>query len=193
VLFTEIVTALGAAMSSQSSDAQGEFAWAYQEKLKGLSSWTILGSSYGGWQFNTVDWGVTLAKAAKRNLYPRETSTILFNLEQLKSKPFFYKGVAEADQVFTTSGSDYAQTNRNRLLAEMVPALSNAVGANPLNKFAPPGGQDHNFDMPSVFKNGWPSVRNKEKRWLHSDIKTIGNPYIYLMYDKIVELGELNK
>jgi pimeloyl-ACP methyl ester carboxylesterase len=195
VLFTEIVTGLGAAMSGQSSDTQGEFAWAYQEKLKGLSSRKILGSSYGGWAFNWVDWGIPLnpQETIFRERYPGETGTILSDVTQLKTKPFFFKGINEADQVFTTNGSAYAQTNRNKLLAEMVPALSNSAGANNVQKFTNDAGETRNFNMPGLYKNGWPSSRSQEQRWLHSDLKTIGYPYIYPMYDEIVELGELDK
>jgi hypothetical protein len=191
VLFTEIATAFGAAMSGQSSDTQGEFAWAYQEKLKGLSSWKILGSSYGGWAFNWVDWGIPTdpQHTIFRERYPGETGPVLADLNELKTKPFFFKGVSEADEVFTTNGSAYAQANRNKLLAEMVPALSDAAGANAVNGL----GANNNFNMPSLYKNGWPSSRNQAGRWLHSDLKTIGYPYIYPMYDEIVELGELDK
>lgn len=114
------------------------------------------------------------------------------NLEQLKAKPFFYKGVSDADELFTTGGSNYAQSNQNRLLAEMIPALSNAAGANPISKFDPPSGNNNNINMTIMFKNGWPSGRDNGD-WLHSDLKTVAYPFIYLLYDEVVELGGLNQ
>lgn len=147
--------------------------------------------SYGGWAFNWVDWGIPLnsQETIFRERYPGETSSILEDVTQLKTKPFFFKGVNEADAVFGSGGSAYAQTNRNKLLAEMVPALSNPAGANAVNGIR----ANNNFNMPSLYKNGWPSSRAQEQRWLHSDLKTIAYPYIYPMYDGIVELGELDQ
>jgi hypothetical protein len=187
VLWSEIVTYF---FSDNASSELGRFAWAYQEKLKGLSPLKIIGSSYGGWEFNRIDWGVPkeIAPTQNRERYPSETGPVLADVGELKTKPFFYRGVSEADEVFGSGGSAYAQTNRNRLLAEMVPTLSNAAGANEI----PNMGAENNFNMPSVFKNGWPDGRDNGD-WLHSDLKTVAYPFIYPLYDKIVELGVLDQ
>lgn len=192
-ILSELVTGLGSAISGQGGEDLGRYAWCYQEKLKGLSSWKILGSSYGGWAFNWVDWGIPLnpQETIFRERYPGETGPVLADLNELKTKPFFFKGVNEADAVFTSAnGSTYAQTNRNKLLAEMVPALSNGAGANAVQKLTNDAGENRNFDMPDDYQNGWPASRSNN-HWLHSDLKTIAYPYIYQLYDAWVEIGDL--
>ncbi len=192
-LLTEMVTALGQTLNGSPDENLGKYTWAYQEKLKGLSQWKILGSDYGGWEFNRADWGIDIDPAHHilfRERFPSETGIILADTSQMQTKPFFFKGVGEADQLFTSSGGSYAQQNRNRLLAEMVPALSNAAGANNVQKLNNDAGEVRNFDMSSSYENGWPTSRSSN-HWLHSDLKTISYPYIYQFYDKLVELGGL--
>ena len=95
------------------------------------------------------------------------------------------------------SGSTFATTNKDRLLAEMIPALSQATGRNSLGKLDAYG--DRNFDMINM-KNGFPPERFDNTRttdkypWLHGDYRAVAYVYVYKVFDKIcVEIGELNQ
>src|SRR5205823_11191346 len=77
------------------------------------------------------------------------------------------------DLTDASKGSAAAQAHRNQLLAEMFPARTLPAGANLSPKFAPPGGVDRNFDMPELYKNGWPHERGNESEWKHSDCKIV--------------------
>jgi hypothetical protein len=184
-LFEEIMAFF---FSENATALLGRYSWAYQEKLKGMTMAPILGSTYGGWDFNPLVWGkpdeLHPASGLKRPLFPQETGVILADVTQLKEKPFFNQNEG---QLFGANGSQYARDHRNRLLAAMVPATSNAVGANETLIF----GADNNFNMPTEFQNGWPSSRNGD--WLHGDLKTVAYPYNRSLYLKMVTLGGLSR
>ena len=95
------------------------------------------------------------------------------------------------DTFIGVNGNAYAQINRTKLLAEMIPSRTQPAGANPVQKFFPLGGEDRNFDMNNKFQNGWPSERGNNKRWLHSDAREVAYLYIHKLYEKFVELGGL--
>jgi len=91
-------------------------------------------------------------------------------------------------------GSAFAVTNQNQILAEMIPALSFAAGANRLT----PLGDDGNFDMNGM-ENGWPASLHDPNAlitdpWRHGDYRAAAYLYTYKMFDKIAkELGELDQ
>jgi hypothetical protein len=95
--------------------------------------------------------------------------------------------------MFTTSssGSTYAQTNRNRILSDAIPALTLPVGANPIPKFVPIG---HNADM-MVLENGWPQSRlqnaHELNNWWHSDFHQMAYTFTYKLFDQFVTTGNL--
>ncbi len=95
--------------------------------------------------------------------------------------------------LLTTNGSAYAQTNRNRILSDAIPARTLPVGANPVGRLALPG-NDHNFNMQTAFENGWPasrSVGSEAFRWHHSDFRQVAYPFTHAFFDKLVEVGGL--
>ncbi|HEY5747343.1 MAG TPA: hypothetical protein VIU12_14795, partial [Chryseolinea sp.] len=166
--------------------------WNNQERMKGLMlTGQVLSSNYGGWAFNPYWDIIDLNNPPNYSRHlPPEQADVLF--EQLKEHPFLKPG---PEELYGTSGSDYAsgQQHRNTLLAEMVPALSFATGANALANF-----ETGNFNVMD-YKNGgsWPNERlqdgTKGNNWLHSDVKDIAYIYVYPLYSKFVELGELDR
>jgi hypothetical protein len=75
------------------------------------------------------------------------------------------------------------------LLAEAVPALSDAAGA------ASVEGMQDNINMQDK-QNGWPQSRlndpKKLNRWLHSDFTKIPLNYVHTVYDNLIQIGKLN-
>ena len=177
---------------------RGRFGWAYQEKLKGLSAGNYIGSGYGGWGYNLLDWGVVDLSPIRlplREPYPSEVDGVQRRKHfDLKTTPFFYKGFpSQMNALLGRDGSKEAKNNQTKYLAEMVPALSFAAGANPVEKFTQKMGEVANFEMPVKFQNkenGWP---RKQPDWLHSDMFNVAYPYIYKLYDEIVKDSALNK
>ena len=180
----------------QSDPPTGRYAWAFQEKLKGIMETNfILGSYYGGWGFNLygyhngifpVWWNYTLAQ--------------IFALsdDELMTKPFFnasgpHTAIYDSNQA-TASAHAGNYLNRAEILARMIPALTPAAGKLNLNssRFA---GQ-YNMQTPS-FQNGWPRERVKDNRlqydWFHSDLIDVAYFYIHKLYRKFVETGKLNE
>jgi hypothetical protein len=55
-------------------------------------------------------------------------------------------------------------------------------------------GETRNADMNGM-KNGWPAVRQSDdrlkNRWLHSDIKDVAYPFVYQVFDDVVQKGSL--
>ena len=179
----------------------GRYAWCLQELWKGRHGDWLGGSTYGGWgftddhacytattdEYNNVTW--TLWDAATAN----QQATSL----DLKAVPFFNSSdpvgsVVQDPTNSTGAGSQFATTNRTRLLAEMIPALSFATGANRLNNMD----NDHNFNMNGMM-NGWPADRtddNGDPAWFHGDYHAVAYLYTYKVFDKIVkDLGTLNQ
>lgn len=78
-----------------------------------------------------------------------------------------------------------------KLLADAIPALSFAMGANSLNIYGT--GRNKNMSDPA-FRSGdysegkWPRDGNL---WKHSDIKNIAYPFNYSLFDDIVTEGGL--
>jgi hypothetical protein len=91
-----------------------------------------------------------------------------------------------------------------RLLGHAIPASSYAVAVNPLNRLNSIGGQSRNFNMHSLreLPNGddglplWPQERIKgdpeiDYDWLHSDFRNVAMPYVYKMYEAMLDTGDL--
>ena len=82
-----------------------------------------------------------------------------------------------------------------KFTAENFPAA-----ANPLDKFKKTNSKpSRNFNMQEEMKNpkakdSWPVKFDKRPNdWLHSDFKDVALPYLYPLYKKFIELGELDK
>jgi hypothetical protein len=80
------------------------------------------------------------------------------------------------------------------LLAHAIPARSFAAGANPIKKLVNFG---TDFDMQSLRDEYWPQERIKgeaeDYHWLHSDIRNMAMPYVYQVYEKMLDIGELRE
>jgi hypothetical protein len=171
----------------------GGYAWAWQEKGKGVCSqnW-FLGSNHEGWQLNdTLSSGYVYFVNGLRTNIPPSWAVAAPPSQLLVTNAFFNMSVD--GNMFTTSssGSTYAQTNRNRILSDAIPALTLPVGANPIPKFVPIG---HNADM-MVLENGWPQSRlqnaHELNNWWHSDFHQMAYTFTYKLFDQFVTTGNL--
>ena len=174
----------------------GICSWALQEKLKGRSDLPGLRCNYGGWGFNSYydhvvyDNGVEISRrratAAEAALIP---------LADLQAKPFFDVDAFAGPAMYApATGRDFASPaqNRNRLLAEMMPARTLAAGRTAVKGVA----NARNFDMSSEsFRNGWPQDRidDRNLRWQHSDLRQVAYLYVYKLYEQFKTLGNLDQ
>lgn len=168
----------------------GTYSWSLQEKLKGrMAVEGYTGSTYGGWGFNLNDYSEPAS-------FGKPISSLLANNipeNELKTKPFFNIKQSDSSLINELTGSDYATINRDRLLAEAIPARTGAAGRNPIKML---GDIRHNFDMQMDFIKRvgdgivWPR-RDIEYNdvWLHSDIIDISYLYIYSLFDAFVTNG----
>lgn len=156
----------------------------------------MLGSTYGGWGFNLEKysrWEVSLTGGPRKVLFPPDEVNILTPLSIFRIDPLFKKRVDDADLFKETSGGSFAMLNRNRLLAEAIPALTFAAGKKQVDAF---GTLYNNLDMQAKLKNGWPPERSMDqesKKWKHGDIRDVSYPYVCPLFLKFVELGGLSQ
>jgi hypothetical protein len=80
------------------------------------------------------------------------------------------------------------------VLARGIPALSFATAMHPVV----PLGTDRNFNMEAQGRtqNQWPTEGHTSDsrdagRWLHSDFKNVALPYVFKMYQEMVNRGSL--
>jgi len=186
----DILTAGGLSAVNYLLGVQGLYTWAWQEKTKGRVPYIwpigfVLGSDHGGWRFSTNydSFGVHMSPA----------NAGLLSTSQLQTNPFvefrgFHDPTLDAP-LLGTSASAYAQTNRDRILSDAIPARTLPVGANFVTRL----GVDRNFNMPDEFKNRWPLSRTTEEelKWHHSDVREVAYTYIYKLFDEIVNDGNL--
>jgi hypothetical protein len=174
----------------------GEYTWAWQEKLKGLMPANfLLSSDHGGWLLSLNYASLTIAQANA------------LQSSQLQTNAFFNWG-SPSDSVFpfnndlaleTSSGSNYAHTNQNRILSDAIPCLTLPVGANHVGLLAPSGQADRNTDMMTL-ENGWPLDRGSAQypvgttafgEWHHSDVRAVAYTFTYKLFDQMVTVGNL--
>jgi hypothetical protein len=113
-------------------------------------------------------------------------------------RPFLYRDLYDPAKGSLVAG---VAAKRFMLLATGIPATSYAIAANPLDIFKPQkdGGESKNFNMQEDMKNpkaklSWPvKFKSRPNDWLHSDFKDVALPYLYPLYKKFIELGELDK
>jgi hypothetical protein len=174
----------------------GTWAWALQEKLKGRECDIVgpgglifVGSPYGGWGFNTDD--PEYSKAAPpgqecpsraprtpAELNPAPTDDKLRQSSFFKEGPYALHG---------DHGSEIAVLDRPNILAEMIPALTLPIGANPCSRFSDPLLGDRNRNMNELYR--WPSMRP----WRHGDFRDIAYVYVWDLYDTFVLEGRLEE
>ena len=87
----------------------------------------------------------------------------------------------DEDWLFTTNAVSPAAVEpiRARILADGIPAMSFAAGANPLGSDAVNG----NISYATFIAEDWPRARS---RWLHSDIKNVAFRFVHGFFKKLV-------
>jgi hypothetical protein len=185
----------------------GQYTWVWQEKNKGLMVGNgILSSDHGGWQFNQAyetnvdNEGFTFWEP----MSPAAAATLTSS--QLQTNAFFNFGsgsLTSFDGDFaleSSSGSSYAQTNRNRILSDAIPCLTLPVGANYDTNLDTIFGGTRNYDMQANFENGWPMGRGAAQypmgttaagEWHHSDNRVVAYTFTYQLFNQMVNLGSL--
>jgi hypothetical protein len=193
--------------------ALARHAWVNQEIAKGGQNAITLGVFHdlnGGWEFNFqkaqyfrglpplqgyYEWDVNRnGPTFSRKYNPGEAAGI--PNDQLKQKPFF-KPFLFPDLHDPAKGSaEAAKTEvKYKTLATGIPASSYAIACNAIDRINLGGGAvNKNFNIEAQFKNGWiENVGAEGDDWLHSDFKDVAFTYVYPMYEKMIDLGELNK
>ena len=174
------------------SEQTGFFVWSWQEKLKGRTSIDVVGSTHGGWKFNDdTDSGyVKFINQLRTHVPP----AVLTN-SVIQTNAFFDMSVDKGLFTINSSGSDYAQFNRNGILSDSIPALTLPIGANSVSRLSQPKNlTENNFDMQSLYQNSWPAARlttDEGNNWHHSDIRDIAYPFNYKFFIQLVNLGNL--
>jgi fibronectin type 3 domain-containing protein len=157
--------------------------------------------------------GMTYDYIGLGQLPKEEANTYADNSAFLRKTPFFIRDNDRLHQE-GQGGSEYAKANEYRLLAHFLPAQAWAAGGNPFtrtdvlwnasidmngakiqlreNREDPETGEiikDEN-EEPAEFPV-WPLVRltdwKLKDRWTHSDLKNMAYPYIYRLYESILE------
>jgi hypothetical protein len=178
----------------------GEFSWKLQELVKGahlLSSLAgaVLERRQGGWRFNP-DWNILVEThpgpgstwISRRRL---PSDTVSLTTADLQRRTFFFPFLEPkltAPDASVASAKAGEPLVKYDILARGIPALSNAVAANPL----PSLGDERNFNMPLKGRTNLPWPR-KSGRWWHSDFKAVALPYVYPMYEAMIARGNLNQ
>jgi hypothetical protein len=181
----------------------GLYTWAWQEKLKGLMPANLLLSSdHGGWQLNE-DYETNITIGGSPYWEPMSpAAAAALTTTQLQTNAFF--NFASGSSVSfdndlaleTSSGSSYAQANRNRILSDAIPCLTLPVGANPVPRLV---SSNRNFDEQVSFENGWPADRNSADiygeaaagEWHHSDVRAVAYTFTYKLFNEMVTIGKL--
>jgi hypothetical protein len=151
----------------------------------------VLGSTHGGWKFNS-------AYNANGSRLPATQANVL-PTSQLRTNSFF--DFADGSQAYpdlallSPSGNTYAQSNGFRILSDAIPAMSWSVGSHEVPRLRPQLGDNQNFNMNALYQNSWPASRSvagpEAFRWYHSDFKDVAYTYTYKLFNKFVTLGDL--
>ena len=182
-----------------------QYAWCIQELWKGRFWDVVGGSTFGGWGFTGNPAYCTASTDEYNNVTltlwdPATANQQAMNMD-LRAVPFFNSDAPVSSLLQTPddpggAGSQFAVANHAQLLAKMVPALSFAVGANPLG--ALPASQNVNMQhreqdgqvIDAGLQNGWPAGRMlgwSGDRWLHGDYRTVAYLNVYELFDDIVK------
>ncbi len=182
-----------------------ELVWVYNEMNKGIinPNTAITNDIHGGWGFNTNYTPVPLQPFDANQLTATEiVATPFFNPFQQTDSEFplwgnvdtwIYANTATANTKLPSLpllGKNIALIkNHAKILAEAIPAHSDATGSSSLEVIL---GDLGDFDLNSEMINGsvWPRTNN---RWLHGDLQGVALSYNYLLYAKCIELGDLDQ
>ena len=166
--------------------------WAMQELNKGTAYALAAPESWmhceGGWGYNPY-----YARKSGYVTHPNRRMTARFRKaisklsdDDLKLHPVFRP--FDEGWLCTTnfiSTPTISASVRARILADGIPAMSFAAGANET------AGVAENYNYQSLTPNGWPSERREVRNfrridvWLHSDIKNVAFHYVYKFFEKI--------
>ena len=185
----------------------GRGTWVAQEFVKGGTSQIlqhIQSRNQGGWVFNnnhrassTLHQGYWIEDGILNSVYrlytPEEAQDGILD-EQLRQIPFF-KPFRESNLFEPALGSAMASLPKVQydVLARGIPAQSYSIAANPHPAFRA------NYNMSGMFRNStsdWPEEGHSgfsEDKWLHNDFKNVAFNYLHKMYQKMVDLGELDQ
>ena len=137
-----------------------EYAWYYQETHKGRKPYIPIynmGRNEGGWGFNPAydtvvsEYNQQTGQWVDRtfHLTPEQAAAVT---NDLRTVPFFLP-VEDPALHATNAMPQMSYALRAQLLADAIPALSFAVGANPVDKLGGEGENKYNVNMASWFKN----------------------------------------
>ena len=160
--------------------------WAIQEALNGTEyisfapdNWGI--NKEGGWGYNphyaTNWWYVTWPNRRMTDRFINRIGRL--TRDELIRHPVFLP--FEEGWLFTTNAISPAAVApiRSRILADGIPAMSFAAGANPLGNNAVSG----NIDYATCKSTPWP---RDEGQWYHSDIKNLAFRFVHRFFEKLV-------
>lgn len=166
---------------------KGRFSWQKQELFKGRERNTesmlegFVSSDTMGWGFELDQYDGQVSVATV-NGYDEKT---------FREHPIFWHNPPEI------LGSDASAilTQRDHLLAQAIPALSQATGKVFLSNI----GGNHNYNCQRFVSNegvSWPRGAFSESnqlggRWLHSDIKDLAFPFARMLFKSIILEGAL--
>jgi hypothetical protein len=166
------------------------FVWVWQEKSKGVAPLdTILGSTHGGWKFNTNPPYYFIQSGT--NTHMSRTVADALPPQQLQTNAFF--DMSYDFMLFSPSGgSAYAQANRERILSDAIPAVTWAVGSHPVPRLQ---AANRNFNMNALYQNDWPQMRlltgQNNNNWWHSDFRDVAFTYVHPLFNQFVTVGNL--
>ena len=184
--------------------------WKTQELLKGVGWTRSLGAlpmerSQGGWGFNGAWRGRFVPSGPERLLGGRFellSPSVAARIPdaQLRTHPFFRPFEQRWLHVLSIApGSPLADQPKMRydLLARGLPALSPAAGSTPF-PFLGGNGMVVNYDLENrgrLASGDWPMDGHgsplTRDRWLHSDFKNVALPFVYPLFQTIINRGAL--
>ena len=146
--------------------SNGDYVWVSQEMRKGTWLASLVANSEAGWGFNSFYGNLTTNQANALTVELRTNS--------------FFKPFDDSNLYNPSNGSTEAvkSTVREKVLADGIPALSNAAGG--------PDGANLSgaYNMSPSSGVPWPRL-GSNRRCLHSDIKNIAYPYNYYVFQNI--------
>lgn len=160
------------------------FVWVTQEMIKGTFLQRPLRrvEAHGGWGFNRAYIG-TDGHVTQFPLPAHRANEL--DPWGLTNQPFFLPFANAA--LFDEDGGDVATDPAvlAKHLAEALPAMSRAAGANPLVGFGNQDMQEFNDTTP------WPAERAADRAWRHNDMRDVAYFYTFRLYNDLVITGSL--
>jgi hypothetical protein len=146
-----------------------------QETSKG--SRALAGTAYGGWGFHS--WRI----AGFDYTYSATEANAMVADGSVTNNPVFNRGYEP--MLVTNATSDEVMY----AIAKYVPAVSSAVGGNPV--FGDALNENNNLTS-GKYRNGWGRAsENGALLWKHSDMKDMAYYYAYKLYEEIIQKGAL--